>query len=224
VKLSFLFTATFVTLQLASAVTMGQVDTFQIGTTEGWFAGGGPNGGVPPIPPQVIANGGPLGVGDQFLQITASTPGGAGSRVVALNASQWAGNYLAAGVTGIAMDLKNLGTTDLTIRLLFENPIPGPPTDEAVTTFGASLPAGAGWSHFSFPISPSSLTTIFGNVNALLSNTTVLRIINASGATEADTLQGVLGVDNIQAVPEPATFLLAGLALTGLGLFRRRRA
>jgi hypothetical protein len=223
-RLSLLFTATFLTVQLASAVTMGQIDTFQTGT-DNWTAGLGPMGGPPPTPPHVMPNGGPLGAGDQFLVITADQPAGhAGSKVVAQNPAQWAGNYLAAGVTGIAMDLENLGATDLTIRLLFEDPIAGPPMDEAVTTFGASLPAGAGWTHFSFPISPSSLTTIFGNANTLLSHTTVLRIINASGPTEADTLQGVLGVDNIQAVPEPATFLLAGLALTGLGLLRRRRA
>jgi hypothetical protein len=220
-RLTFLFAATSL-VQLATAATIGPIDTFQSGTTEGWFAGGGPLGGIPPTPPHVVANGGPAGAGDQYLVITADAPSGAGSRVVALNASQWAGNYLSSGITGIALDLKNLGATDLTIRLLFEDPIPGPPANEAVTTLGAFLPVGSDWTHFVFPISPSSLTTIFGDANVLLSHTTVLRIIDSPTPTEAVQMMGVLGVDNIEAVPEPGTFLIAGVALAGFALWRRR--
>src|SRR6185295_5265377 len=83
----------------AAGASIGLKDTFQDGTTDGWFAGGGPGGGVPPVPPQVIPTGGPEGAGDQFLQITSNgIAGTAGSRLVALNAAQWAGNYLAAGI------------------------------------------------------------------------------------------------------------------------------
>jgi len=219
----FLFTATCLAVQVASAITIGQMDTFQTGTTEGWFAGGLGMGMVPPTPPHVIANGGPAGAGDQFLEITADTDTGAGSRVVAINGAQWAGNYLAAGIGGIAMDLRNLGTTDLTIRLLLEDPMMAPPVDEAVTTFGAALAAEGDWTHVFFPISPSALTVLRGNATTLLGNTILLRIINSPTPTEAITERGVLGVDNIQAqVPEPATFLLAGIALIALGLSRRR--
>jgi hypothetical protein len=223
-RLAFLFTATFLAAQLASAITMGQIDTFQTGTTEGWFAGGLGMGMLPPTPPQVVSTGGPAGVGDQFLEITADTDTGAGSRVVAINGAQWAGNYLAAGISAISMDLKNLGGTDLTIRLLLEDPMNAPPVDEAVTTFGAVLPAGTDWTNVVFPISPASLTVLQGNATTLLGNTILLRIINSPVATEGAARQmGVLGVDNIQAaVPEPATFLLAGMALTALGLSRRR--
>src|SRR3954454_19630876 len=63
--------------RIASAVSIGQIDTFQDGTTDGWFAGGLGMGQVPPVPPQVIANGGPMGTGDQYLQITGlGGPGG----------------------------------------------------------------------------------------------------------------------------------------------------
>ncbi len=59
--------------------------------------------------------------------------------------SAMAGNYLSSGIFGISIDLRNFGTTDLTIRLLFEDPIPGPPLNTGVTTFGAffrKAPAG----------------------------------------------------------------------------------
>ena len=42
---------------LAGAAVVGQTDRFESGTTEGWFAGGGPFGQVPPVPPQVVGTG-----------------------------------------------------------------------------------------------------------------------------------------------------------------------
>ena len=207
----------------AHAVTSTEIDTFS-GGIEGWFAGGGPQGQVPPVAPTVIATGGPAGAGDSFLQIVANGSGGAGGRLVAMNAAQWAGSYLAAGITGIAMDLRNLGTTDLTVRLYFEDPIPGPPLNEAVTTLGVLLPAGGGWTHALFPIAPSSLTVLQGNATTLLSNTTVPRIFAGAAADFPPAqIAGVLGVDNIQAVPEPETLALLVVGLGALAAWTKRR-
>jgi hypothetical protein len=191
--------------QNATANIASQIDTFQDGTTDGWFAGGLGLGQMPPIPPQVVANGGPTGAGDKYLQITGLGGAGAGSRIVAINGTQWAGDYLDSGITGIAMDLKNFGTSGLTIRLLFEDPIMGPPADEAVTTFGVVLPTNTGWTHVSFPIAPGSMTVLSGNVDTLLANTTLLRIIDSPTPTDAVSIAGVVGVDNIEAIPEPST-------------------
>jgi len=202
----------------AAAVTVGQVDTFQT-NLDNWFAGGlGPPNQQPPIPPFVQASGGPAGAGDAYMVVTASEANGAGSRVVAINTTQWAGNYLAAAVGSISMDLINLGQSDLTIRLLFEDPMGGPPVDEAVTTFGAFLPAQSGWQHFVFPVLGPNLTAIEGNAWAALANATLLRIVNAPSAGDAVQQIGILGVDNIAsvaAVPEPSTILLC---LAGLGV------
>src|SRR3954447_3958250 len=143
--------------QTAGAVVLGQTDTFQDLTTDGWFAGGA-LGSVPPIPPQVVASGGPGGAGDAFLKITGGGGFGPGSKITALNNTQWAGNYLSAGVTGIAMDLKNFGGTPLTVRLQLEDPMAAPPANEAVSTFGAVLPVGGDWTRFVFPISAADLT------------------------------------------------------------------
>jgi hypothetical protein len=222
-----IFCAALSALPAAHAVGPGEVDTFSSGI-EGWFAGGGPSASVPPIPPTVVASGGPAGAGDSFLQLTANGSDGAGGRLVGMNAAQWAGNYTAAGISAIAMDLRNLANTDLNIRLYFEDPIPGPPVNEAVTTQSVLLAAGGNWTHVVFPILASDLTVLQGSATTLLSNTTVLRIFSG---VEADfppaRIAGALGVDNIQAiaaVPEPTTLALFASGVGWLALRTRRRA
>jgi hypothetical protein len=212
----------------ADGVTIGTTDTFSGGTTLGWFAGGGPFGAVPPTPPHVVATGGPGGVGDAFLQVTASGGAGPGSRLVAMNAAQWAGSYLAAGVGAIAMDVRNLGPADLFVRLLFEDPIPGPPANIAISSVGFALPAGGAWTHVSFDL--NDLTALMGNVATLLANTTLIRIIHAPTAVfPPEPVAGVLGIDNIAAaagpvaVDEPASAWLIAAAALALAVRLRRR-
>jgi len=222
-----LLCASLAVLPQAHAVSAGEIDTFSSGT-DGWFAGGGPSGQVPPTPPTVVAGGGPGGAADSFLLLTANGSDGPGGRLVGMNAAQWAGNYTAAGIGAIAMDLRNLGPSDLSVRLYFEDPIPGPPANEALTTFALVLPTGGSWTHAVFPIAASDLTALQGNATTLLANTTVLRIFSGAAADFPPArITGALGVDNIQAiaaVPEPASFALLGAGFGLLALRSRRRA
>lgn len=64
------------------------------------------------------------------------------------------------------MDLSNLGTTDLTIRLEFENPFAG--GDFAVTNTGSNLAANSGWQRATFAVGLSSLTAVGGSVAGAL--------------------------------------------------------
>jgi hypothetical protein len=206
----------------AGAVTIGQIDTFQNGTTLGWTAGGGPFGQTPPVPPFVTMSGGPAGIDDAYLTITSQGGQGPGSRLTAFNISgQWSGNYLTSGIAAIAVDLRNLGSTELTIRLEFENPFAG--GDEAVTNTGIVLSPGSDWTHAIFPIGLGSLTSLEGTVRGALTNTSVLRIIHAPGLTDSAPIAGVLGVDNVAAVPEPATSALIAAALLAVCTYRRSR-
>jgi hypothetical protein len=209
----------------SQAVTLGQTDTFESGTTEGWVINLLGSGNPPPEAlPRNIADGGPTGSGDNFLRLTALGGGGAGSRLVVNHLGAWAGDYVSAGVTGIRMNVRNSGSTDLTLRLVFENPSGGPPTDLAVSTAGIFLPAGGGWTRAVFPATAAALSPVFGSVANALSSTTVLRLFHGTDASfPGPAVAAVLDVDNITAVPEPATWALwAGGAL--LLAARRRRA
>ncbi len=211
----------------ASAITLGQVDDFQGGTLLNWTNG---NSAV-----ALIGNGGPNGIGDAYMQVTANG-GTSGGKLVAQNYtfppsfnSQWTGNYLAAGVNGIQLDLLNQTAVTLSIRIAFKT------TTLQDSSGYLSLPVilapGGGWQHFSISFTAANLIPIGGPAayNTFFQNGFAeMRIINEAGAfnLNGDPVVGMLGVDNIRAVPEPtvSAFLAAGALAAGAFLRTRRRA
>jgi hypothetical protein len=204
-----------------AAVTLGQIDTFEDGTTLGWTVGllGAPH----PAPPQNIPSGGPAGVNDNYLLLTAVGGGGPGSKFSVINLNQWAGDYLAAGISTIVMDIINLGSTELALRLLVADPVAGPPNNWAFSTNYITVPVGSGWQHVIFPFTPADLTAGMGNITTALSNATELRIFhNPAAGFPGPGVVAQLGVDNITAVPLPPALLLVGSGLMCLlGLKRK---
>jgi hypothetical protein len=203
-------------------------DTFEDGSTQGWvvnLVGMGSH----PAPPENIAGGGPLGAGDNFLQLTALGGGGNASRLSVINASQWAGDYIDAGVTAITMSVINLGSTDLFLRMAFEDPIPGPPMNIAYSSDPVFLAAGSGWTNVAFPVGPSFLSAGIGDVLTALQNTTVIRLYHSEADNfpnpgfPIDAIDARLGVDNITAIPEPATLSLLATGIVAVAAKRRRR-
>jgi hypothetical protein len=201
----------------AQGAVVGQLDTFQDGTTDNWLTAllGSPN----PNPPVNIASGGPAGASDKYMLLTSNGTAGAGGRLAVINVAQWTGNYLTSGIDGITMDLNNFGGTDLDLRLLFASG--GPPTDIAVSSTAFHLVAGSGWQHAFFGVGLDSLTAIMGTTQNALSNATELRIFdNPAVDFPGPQVVASLGVDNINAVPEPG---VAGLVTAGLLLLAARR-
>ena len=214
-------------LPAGAQVTPGQRDDFEDGTTQGWLVGllGAPH----PAPPVNVPTGGPAGANDSYLRLTAvGGAEGPGSKLSVLNfQSQWAGNYVAAGVNGISFDAINLGQTDLFLRILLENPTMGPPTDLAATS-AITLRAGGGWQSLVFPLyGPTGLVALEGSVTNVLATATTMRIYHSPQfAPNGPGVVAVLGVDNVTAMstPEPSTFVLLASGLAVGLVMRRRRA
>ena len=219
---AFLIAALFAT-QVAAAPIL--LDDFEDGTTQNWFAGGGPVGGVPPVPPTNVPTGGPAGLERQLplghcdWRRRCREPAGR------MNGTQWALDFIAAGITKIEMDVINLGTTELSLRLLFEDPIPGPPLNIAISDDPIVLAPGSGWTHVSFPITPAALIPLLGTEVAALSQATLVRLFHGDGDTfPPQPIVASLGVDNISAVAEPSTVMLLLPAIALMRARGRRRA
>lgn len=194
----------------AGAITLGQSDTFEDGSLQGW--GNGPGNAAPP---QNIASGGPAGSGDAYLLTTASGTAGPGGRLVLISGPAWGGNYPLAGVTGLAVDLYNIGSTDLVLRLLVEGPVGA----SAYSTVPVVLGAGSGWTHVTFSTLPAAFT---GQAVPALAAATQLRLFHSTGGFPGDAIAAVLAVDNVSAVPEAGSAALLLLGLAALGLRRVR--
>ena len=194
-----------------AAVTLNQIETFA--TLGGWGSGSSGN----PNPPAILTDSGPLGTGDSSLKVTANGGGGAGSRLVALNTSAWAGDYSGQGIVSLAANLRNLGSTPLSIRVAFNGP------GGRFVTDAVLVAAFVGWVQHVFDIRPVSLLNATGSdAAATMAAVTEARILHSSTVDfrGADVSSSFL-VDNLQAVPEPHSCML--LILAGpLLCFRKR--
>ena len=205
----------------AGAIMLGQIDDFQDGTTQNW------NGAAPS--PLNISAGGPAGSGDRFLEVESGSFGG-GPRLLTFNDTQWTGDFVTAGVDDVAMDLKNLGSASLSIRIALQQSSASSGSPGYVSTTAFSLAADGNWHHATFLIDAADLTGLngAGPLSTFLTSISDFRLLSAnSPALVGDPISGQFGVDNIQAlgVPEPSGILAALLGIVCLiGFARRARA
>ena len=179
----------------ASAIAPGQHDDFQSGTVLNWI-----EGALSPNPPTNVPNAGPLGPGDNCLQnISSGEDFTSGGRMNMFNQSQWAGNYVAAGVSAIQMNVVNRGATPLTIRVALE----GADGTRYSATTGVPLPADGVWRSAFFILDAAHMSLVGGpsSFNTVLANVVTFRINSRAGSPgwQGDVIAGTLGVDNIQA-------------------------
>lgn len=203
----------------AQAVVLGATDTFEDGSTNGWTSGG-----ANPTQPANVGTGGPAGAGDNYLLTSSHGGGGAGGKLVVIAGPQWTGNYSAAGVSAITMDLNNLGASDLSLRLVLF----GSGSNTAISSNAVVVAAGSGWVPASFSLYRLQLTPSPGSsVADTLAVVSGLRLFYGTQAVfPGDNVAAQLGMDNVAAVPEPGSTTLLGcglLALAWHALGRRRR-
>ena len=210
----------------ARAVVQAQVDDFENGTTQNWRGGpliGNPN----PNPPTNVTSGGPAGANDNYMLVRSTGIGTSGSKLVAFNSDQWAGDYIDADIDAVQMQVNNFGATSLRLWLVLTDE----PNGQGVSTISSvDLPAGSGWRTVTFSLAQPNLTgepyaTVMSNVVELnlvhylpdAQNPITLVSRNQSTAVAAQ-----LGVDNVTAlpVPEPA---FAGVAIAGTVAAMMRR-
>jgi len=201
----------------ASAVVVGDVDTFSSGLA-GWQ-----KGQVNATFLSVVGSGGPAGAGDAYMRSVADGASSFG-RLTVFNQAQWSSDYQTAGVTAIRMDLLNSGTVPLQVRLGLRNSV----GSGFISSTPFSLGVGGGWQSFAFPVTQAALTSVGspGSYSSFLTSGFALRILHATstGDLNGTPVVSTLGVDNITAVPEPATscMALAGLACGGALVWRRK--
>lgn len=198
----------------AIAISLGQQDDFQDGTTQGW--GGGAN-------PINVPDGGPNGQGDRFLQITSRGGFGSGSRLATFNLSQWTGDYQAAGVNGIRVHMRNQSTQTLSMRVVIFGPLGSRFTSRNAVT----LPPDNTWREVTFSLREADLQNVFGpeTYSQVISNVTRLMFRHDADPPEegGDPIAAQLGIDNITAIALsetvlPSSFTITRGALTSGGL------
>ncbi|HEY8665246.1 MAG TPA: hypothetical protein VIL86_01215 [Tepidisphaeraceae bacterium] len=199
---------------------VGQKDTFTADVAN-WT-----NGGVPD--PAYISTNGADGPTDGFMQVSSGTYGG-GSRFVVFNQTQWIGNYLAAGVGRIDMDVENLdvNASALTLRIALRSSSGGSTVPGYISTAGAVINPGTGWQHVSFPLTAASMTAVNSPAafSTFMTSVGDVRILSSAGNPPTtmigDSISGQGGIDNIQALPEPSV-ALGALAMLALGARRHK--
>ena len=182
-------------IQTADAVTLGQIDDFEDGSTHLWS-----EGGPSPNPPTNVASGGPGGVGDNYLADTSTGIGTAGSKMVMSNTGRWSGDYISEGIRGLRMMLANFGDTPLQMRIALE----GPSATRYGSTEAFTLPADGAWYPVVFGLTESDLTNLGGvaTPDQVLASVGTIRLLAASAGPswKGDSIAASIGVDDIEAV------------------------
>ncbi|WP_461597659.1 T9SS type A sorting domain-containing protein, partial [Winogradskyella sp.] len=180
-------------------ISLNLEDDFEGFTTENWTKGDASS-----LPNENVFSGGPNGTDDNFLRVQSNGGSGPDSKLVTFNNAQWLGDYIDAGVTYISMDVRNSGTNVIILRLAFENDNWTNDPKWSSSNPIAVVP-GQGWQTIIFPIDESSLTKLGHNnsYSGTFDNITEMRILhNDAPSWEADPIEAILDIDNIQARDE----------------------
>jgi hypothetical protein len=130
------------------AIVANQVDNFNNGTTQNWGISLGA------VPVGVVTDGGASGMaGDHALLMDSNEFGG--GRLLVVNQTQWTGNWTAAGITHVSMEVKNPNTFTLAMRLGIAGASgagAGPTYDTFISKNVIAVPADNAWHTITFNV------------------------------------------------------------------------
>ncbi len=211
------------------AITAGQTDDFEDGTTQGW----GPDFAFSIVN---APDEGPAGAGDDALLLASTGVARQGSRSIAINTDQWAGDWTAAGVTAIEFDARNANDFEVVLWLGIAGPgmAGSAGTGDTYVSLGsATIGPNSAWDRYRIDATVADFETAtnhsFGTLADALAGVTQFRIFhNVNDRNDpfvpnnfvGDVVDADIYLDNITAVPEPALLTL----LPAVALLRRRRA
>ena len=191
----------------ARAITLGQVDDFENGAIMDWRTNGDATFS--------IDNEGPNGAGDRALRMDSYV------RMIVISQyttdpeapilpTHWTGDYTAAGVTAISMDVRNPNFEPLNLFL-------GIADDTAsslgmgatyITDYSFTIPADDEWHHVTFSVTATDFVPSVNNTEitpvgaaAILQDVDQLRIFHSTvpGEFRGDEAAGQFWLDNITA-------------------------
>ena len=205
----------------ASAAVLGTASDFTDGENAGW------DGGRGQYQLEVVNSGGPAGDDDPFLQLITFVQMGAGSIPAMYNLDEaWTGDYRAAGVGGVSVDVQHADpNTPLSLRLVLFNGDGNRWTSRVAYT----PPTDGSWNTAVFSTAEADLLNALGSstYDELIGNVTRVMLRHDEQPENGRGTAAMTGVgfDNITlvdaaAVPEPAAIAL--FALAALPLRRRR--
>lgn len=200
---------------------MTSIDNF-VSSNESWQVGGA---GIQPVR---VASAGPDGqVG--YLSHFSDGSSANGKWLMWTSDSDWTGNYLSAGITGISLWANvSSGSSSVSLRVAF---------DGAGGWFASSaISAGSGWNSRLFSLDPANFTYVSGSGGTgvyedTFAAVTRFEILAGSGTVsyrsggdllQAGTSSNTILIDNITVIPEPSALSLLAVGL-GVVLRRSRR-
>lgn len=174
-------------MSVATAAT-GGVDDFEMGL-DNWQNGGSAND-------PTVQMGGPNG---QFLRAVSDGSGAGGKMVIFNQSAKWIGDYTAANIGQITMEVNASGANDLNVRVVISNGTGGAGT-EWVSTVSCDVTAGSGWQTCVFPLSQADMTQFGGDAFAtVIANVAEIRLVSAAtpNAHLGDDIVAQMDIDNI---------------------------
>ena len=218
--LLFLAAAGVLSAQMASGtVILGQLDDFEDGTLESWTGG---------VTLTNIATGGPAGAGDNYLEVRQ--PFSFRKLGTFNSATDWTGDYQAAGVTAITADMRTTHITPLEMRLVLFGPgADVTSVDRWTSTDAQELANDGAWHQLTFSLLGSDMTQVLGTDPFADTITAVQRILlrHQTGlpAIGGTSIAADVDINNITAtvVPEPSAVWGGVWLLAVIGLRRGSR-